>query len=1834
MAGVLGSPVLETEPLSPPSKQKSKKFAMREFGDAAAARQAIFDDALEAASNMEPVENARHILRLTDVHYDGPDKYRLKDEKQALLTGETLDRKLRGTWQLIDKATGRVLDKSKQTVAHIPWMTPRGTFVHNGSDMALVNQQRLRAGVYARIKENGDIECHANILPGKGPSHRYHLDPEKGVYYLNVQQAKIPLMPLLRALGAKDKQLLDAWGPKLYQANLPMDNPQALNKMIHKLVSRIEPGADDAVKRAALRTVFDKMELDPQVSQRTLGQPYKHMGLDTVLDVTKKLLAISRGEAEVDDRDHMANQTVHGPEDLISERLARDYGGVRRKLLMRASFAGNLQRMPVNALNKQVETALLHSGLGQNLEEVNPADVLDKQARITRLGVGGIPSLDSVPDEARGLQPSHFSFIDPLRTPESLKVGVDTQIARGARKGNDGKIYSQFVNPQTGKTVFRSPEDVADLAVAFPGEMEVAGKRARVIQSGRMRYVLKSKVDLVLPSMEHGMSYLSNLIPMKMMAKGQRVAMGSRMLTQAVPVTDPEAPWIQSGVPESPGHSFEEEYGKHMGALRYGGGGPGRVLAVDADGITVQGADGKKETLDLCNNFPFNRKTFVHQTPLVQPGDQIKPGQLLAHSNYTDKQGTTALGKNAYMAYMPFKGLNTKDAVVISEDFAKRMSSEHAYQHAMVYGDDHKPGKRAFLALFPGKFNRQQIETLDDQGVARAGTVLHHGDPIVVAAKQRAEGHSRVHRKGSRGWADDSLTWDHEAPGTVTDVVMGKHGPTVLVKAVFPTQTGDKLCYTPDTYVLTSRGWKCITRVTLTDEIASLRPDGTIEYIRPQAIQAFHHHGRMYVIDTNQVSLCVTENHSLYVQPRSAKANEPYRLVPAADLFGKRYRMKSDGRWQGKDPDCVELPSLRVKAGQFGRGFRTLPAIRMPVRTYMMLLGMYLSEGSIVDQPKHGDFGIDICQTKPESRKRMLAAIKAAGLSYSCTGDKIRIYGKQLMRHFRRFGHSHEKYIPAEVFNWSKASLQTLYRWLMRGDSSSTGTGHSYCTVSRKLAGDFQRLCLHIGYAGRVKETPAKFGKIKGQRYWFRKRYDVRILRSRTHPTVNHGHVKKQGGQNERWVPYDGTVHCVTLPRNHVLYVRRNGYAVWCGNSGRYGDKSVIADIIPQAQMPHDANGRPFEVLANPVGITSRTNPSQVLEAVLGKVAEKRGEPYKLTDFARPGQMMNFAIDELRKHGVPLRESVIDPTTGRKISGEDGQGVLVGVRHIMKLHHLAESKGQSRGTGSYTQMGEPARGTEGNSSKRLALMDTNALISHGAYGVLRDAHLLRGQRNEDYWMQFLQGHTPHDPAVPMVYQKFIHELKASGINVVPDGPRTHVMALTNSDIDQLAGDREVQHGQTVHWNKGLKPVAGGLFDEAVTGGHGSTRWSKISLHEPLPSPVMEDPIRRLLGVTEKEFRDVLAGTSPLHNHGTGPEAIRKALADINVDKAIETARAEFKGGRASIRDQASRKLGYLKSAKALGIHPREWMLDKVPVLPPAFRPVSMMSNDMPLVADANYLYKDLIEARDSLAEMKKHVSEVGPERLALYDSLKAVTGLGDPVSPKLQEKHVQGILKSVFGSSPKYSLVQRRLLSSAVDMVGRATVTPNPDLDMDHVGLPEPRAWELYKMFIARRLKRRGLPVAEAVRNVREQTPLAREALLQELAERPVYIDRAPVLHKFGVLAFWPKLSKTHTLQVNPMICKGFNLDYDGDAMNYHVPVGKEAVQEAVDRMLPSKNLLSPADFKTPMHSFEEDYQGGLFAATRPPKSGKRPAHFRNKQDAVNAFLHGEIGVNDPVIIG
>jgi len=407
----------------------------------------------------------------------------------------------------------------------------------------------------------------------------YGLEPETGVMNVIVSGSKTPIYGLDRALGATDEEMEAAWGPELAQINRRKFQTSQIAKLYDRLARGKKPVANDEERMEAIRTSLENIRFDPEVMEITLGKPYKNMNKDVLLAATKKLLSISRGQAESDDRDNLAFNEVYGPEDIFEERLAKDTGSYRRQLFYNLvqKYKGNIGKIPAGALSRQVESAILSSGLSGNPEEINSLEIFDQAYSLTKMGVGGLPSINAAPDESRSVHPSQRGYIDPSRTPESLRVGIDTYLATASRKGADRQLYTPVLDAAGNQSYLR-PKELMRKTVAIGAEYRRAAGDEYVpaMQRGKEVMVPKSEVDYVLPDFENAFSPLANLVPFKSGTQGNRVAMGSRFIAQALPLVSGEAPYVQTGIPGQADRSYYEEFGKEAGAIFAEQ--PGRVL--------------------------------------------------------------------------------------------------------------------------------------------------------------------------------------------------------------------------------------------------------------------------------------------------------------------------------------------------------------------------------------------------------------------------------------------------------------------------------------------------------------------------------------------------------------------------------------------------------------------------------------------------------------------------------------------------------------------------------------------------------------------------------------------------------------------------------------------------------------------------------------------------------------------------------------------------------------------------------------------------------------------------------------------------------------------------------------------------------------------------------------------------------------------------------------------------------------------------------------------------------------------------------------------------------
>jgi DNA-directed RNA polymerase beta subunit len=680
--------------------------------------------------------------------------------------------------------------------------------------------------------------------------------------------------------------------------------------------------------------------------------------------------------------------------------------------------------------------------------------------------------------------------------------------------------------------------------------------------------------------------------------------------------------------------------------------------------------------------------------------------------------------------------------------------------------------------------------------------------------------------------------------------------------------------------------------------------------------------------------------------------------------------------------------------------------------------------------------------------------------------------------------------------------------------------------------------------------------------------------------------------------------------------------------ANRFGGKGVVSEIIDDHQMVHDANDKPIDVLFTSAGIVSRINPAQVVESALGKVVEKTGKPYVLPQFMDMNNV-DFAKAELKKHNIQDKETVYDPVSGRSIPN-----VFVGRSYIHKLFKSTESNYAARGVSRYDVNLQPTKGGE-EGAKGLGKMEINTLLAHNARGVLKDALSIKSEKSDDYWRAMEFGLPAPPPKSAFVVDKFHAMIQGAGINLDKRGTNIALGALTDKHVTAMSAGAltlpELEKSKSFMVTaKDLKPEKGGLFDPIITGGHSGTRWSHIELPEPLLNPVFEDPARRLLGMTKSQVRDAFATR--------GGEAMKRELNGIDLGALEAKLLRTTHTARGAKLDDTVKQLKYVRALQEAGHKGAgdAYVVTKIPVIPPIMRPILPSQNRGELqISDANYLYRDLALAASGL----KAANEVGlPElsasaRTHLYDASAAVAGVGDPVSPQLVGRGVKGFISQISGQgSPKQGFLFKKVLKRQQDMSMRGTATPDNTLDMDQIGVPEDMLWVTYDKFIMKGLIGQGFSAPRAKEMIEERHTAAKAVLAMELRTRPIFVNRAPSLHKHNMVAAFPVAVAGKSLRINPFMEKGQNLDYDGDTMQLHVPVSAKAVSEARELTL-SKLLFSDKSRDDlmifPQH---EAIIGSYLATAKGPKGAARK--FATKAEAMAAYKRGEITLETPVAIG
>lgn len=743
--------------------------------------------------------------------------------------------------------------------------------------------------------------------------------------------------------------------------------------------------------------------------------------------------------------------------------------------------------------------------------------------------------------------------------------------------------------------------------------------------------------------------------------------------------------------------------------------------------------------------------------------------------------------------------------------------------------------------------------------------------------------------------------------------------------------------------------------------------------------------------------------------------------------------------------------------------------------------------------------------------------------------------------------------------------------------------------------------------------------------------------------------------------------------------------------AGRYGNKGIVTMILPDHHMPHTKDKEPIEVALNPSGIPGRMNVGQVFETAAAKIALKTGKPYVVRNFEPVEDMHAQIVADLKKHNLTDEEELFDPVTKQPLGK-----ALVGPQHILKLMHQVDKKLSVRsgmqlpggGAGEHYDLNLQPTGGAGTGGQSMGVLGMYALLAHGAKANIREMQTIKAEgpdpqtndakrwpsQHNQVWAAIQTGTPLPTPAPTFAFHKFTEMLRGAGINMEKKGHQFILTPLTDKQIVHMSTGALTKPAELVFAKADkhgeLKPKPGGLFDEKLTGGHGGTKWSHISLAEPIPNPVFEGPIKHLTGLTQKDFDAIVHGARAVTPGGTmtevgeagsitGGAAIKHLLDKVDVKKELAAARLELTKAPSSKVDKMLKKVKYLRALDQLGMPPSEaYILHHVPVMPPVLRPVSQLPSGDLKYADVNQLYSEFAQINDQLKNpvIAKHLPETakGDLRRDLYDGVRAIIGIGVPYA---DAKH-KGIIHQIQGGQPKTGYFQNILMNKRQDLTMRSTIVPEPALGLDEVGLPRHAALKLYSPFVVNHLIQMGAAptplqaqkvIAEALdapdhtpttgpmsvkqlldtKTSAKANPAVWQALDRAMLERPVLMKRDPALHKYSVQAFKPKASPGSAIQIHPLVCGGFNADFDGDTMSVFVPVHREAVAEA-QRMYPSNNLFSEATGKV-MYQPTLESALGLYKMSLVGKdTGKKFAHHG---EAIEAVRHGHIDLTDLVSV-
>ncbi len=490
-----------------------------------------------------------------------------------------------------------------------------------------------------------------------------------------------------------------------------------------------------------------KLELNVDIEQRVLTK-------EDIITIVKNLINLVNSKAEVDDIDHLSNRRVR----TVGEQLASQFGvglsRMARTIRERMNVRDNEVFTPIDLINAKTLSSVINSFFGTNqlsqfMDQTNPLAEITHKRRLSALGPGGL-SRERAGFEVRDVHFTHYGRLCPIETPEGPNIGLISSLAVYAKVNNLGFIETPYrevtesLIDTKDEPIYLSAEEeegkkIAQSNLELDGKGKIVLEKVVAREDGDFPVVSSEEINYMDVSPNQISSISASLIPFLEHDDANRALMGSNMMRQAVPLMRPESPIVGTGLERR----VAEDSRILINAV-----GDGVVTYVDSDNIQIKydrtdeerivSFDSDDRTYNLIKFRKTNQGTSINLHPIVKKGDKVSRGQVLCEGYATEK-GELALGRNMKVAFMPWKGYNFEDAIVISEKVVKEdiFTSIHIDEYSLDVRDT-KLGAEELTADIPN-VSEEATKDLDENGMIRIGAEIKPGDILIGKITPKGE---------------------------------------------------------------------------------------------------------------------------------------------------------------------------------------------------------------------------------------------------------------------------------------------------------------------------------------------------------------------------------------------------------------------------------------------------------------------------------------------------------------------------------------------------------------------------------------------------------------------------------------------------------------------------------------------------------------------------------------------------------------------------------------------------------------------------------------------------------------------------------------------------------------------------------------------------------------------------------------------------------------------------------------------------------------------------------------------------------------------------------------